>query len=58
MPFKLTSNYSPKGDQAKAIAELSRGLRGGDPFQTLLNVRPHDYCCGRETAETSRSPTV
>jgi excinuclease ABC subunit B len=36
--FKLTTNYSPKGDQAKAIAGLAEGLREGERFQTLLGV--------------------
>jgi excinuclease ABC subunit B len=36
--FALTTNYSPKGDQAKAIAGLARGLREGHRRQTLLGV--------------------
>ncbi|MEF9917995.1 MAG: excinuclease ABC subunit UvrB, partial [Eubacterium sp.] len=37
-PFKVISEYEPKGDQGKAIAELSDGIRKGMRFQTLLGV--------------------
>ena len=36
--FKLTSNYSPQGDQSQAIARLSQGLEKGYKFQSLLGV--------------------
>ena len=38
MPFKLRSEYQPQGDQPRAIAELTAGLRRGDRNQTLLGV--------------------
>src|SRR5687768_9616649 len=38
MQFQLTPNYTAKGDQPKAIAELCRGVRAGDRCQTLLGV--------------------
>jgi len=38
MPFKLISDFSPTGDQPEAIAQLSKGIRDGVPFQTLLGV--------------------
>ncbi|HEX8395348.1 MAG TPA: excinuclease ABC subunit UvrB [Longimicrobium sp.] len=38
MPFELVSPFSPAGDQPKAIAELSAGLRRGDKYQTLLGA--------------------
>src|SRR6266404_6386193 len=38
MAFKLASNYKPAGDQPKAIAELTDGLKAGERFQTLLGV--------------------
>jgi excinuclease ABC subunit B len=38
MGFHLTVNYSPRGDQATAIAELIRGVRDGDAHQVLLGV--------------------
>jgi len=36
--FKLRSDYSPQGDQAQAIAKLSKSLRAGNKHQTLLGV--------------------
>lgn len=36
--FELTSVYKPTGDQPEAIAQLTEGLRGGLPAQTLLGV--------------------
>jgi excinuclease ABC subunit B len=38
MAFKLRSDYQPQGDQPRAIAELTAGLRRGDRHQTLLGV--------------------
>lgn len=38
MAFKLTSEYTPSGDQPKAIQELSDGIERNDKFQTLLGV--------------------
>jgi len=38
MPFKLRSDYEPRGDQPRAIAELIAGIRRGDKHQTLLGV--------------------
>ncbi len=38
MDFKLTSQYSPTGDQPEAIRQLVEGVNNGDPFQTLLGV--------------------
>ncbi len=36
--FQITSDYEPKGDQPRAIEELSEGLLRGDRFQTLLGA--------------------
>jgi len=36
--FELTSDYSPRGDQPRAIGELTAGVRRGDPHQVLLGV--------------------
>ena len=36
--FQLESPHVPKGDQPKAIAELSEGLARGDRFQVLLGA--------------------
>ena len=38
MEFKLTSKYSPTGDQPEAIRELTEGVRRGDRAQVLLGV--------------------
>ncbi|MBP5386072.1 MAG: excinuclease ABC subunit UvrB [Prevotella sp.] len=38
MDFKLTSKYSPTGDQPEAIRELTEGVRRGDQAQVLLGV--------------------
>ena len=38
MNFELHSDYSPAGDQPKAIAELAQGLQQGLSSQTLLGV--------------------
>jgi excinuclease ABC subunit B len=38
MDFKLVSSYSPRGDQATAIGQLSRGLQDGEKHQVLLGV--------------------
>jgi len=36
--FKLTSNYSPQGDQNQAIARLTQGLNNKYKYQSLLGV--------------------
>ena len=36
--FKLHSDYKPTGDQPKAIEYLSKGIKEGKKFQTLLGV--------------------
>ncbi len=38
MEFKLHSEYAPTGDQPQAIAELVKGFKEGNQFQTLLGV--------------------
>ncbi len=38
MNFKITSNFSPTGDQPQAIKELTEGLLREDKYQTLLGV--------------------
>jgi len=37
-PFKLVSGYEPRGDQGRAIGELSEAIDRGDRYQTLLGV--------------------
>jgi excinuclease ABC subunit B len=36
--FEVVSNFSPAGDQPKAIAALERGVEANMPYQTLLGV--------------------
>jgi excinuclease ABC subunit B len=38
MAFKITSEYTPQGDQPAAIAQLVEGVNRGDAAQTLLGV--------------------
>src|SRR5690242_14784517 len=38
MDFKLQSDYSPRGDQATAIHQLTTGLGEGEKHQVLLGV--------------------
>ncbi len=38
MAFKLHINYEPRGDQASAIQQLTRGVFDGDKHQVLLGV--------------------
>ncbi|MEQ8658523.1 MAG: excinuclease ABC subunit UvrB [Hyphomicrobiales bacterium] len=38
IPFKLTSQYEPKGDQPTAIADLVEGINDNDQTQVLLGV--------------------
>ena len=38
MKFKLSSEYTPRGDQPNAIDSLTGGIVGGDRGQTLLGV--------------------
>ncbi len=37
-PFKLATDYQPRGDQPRAIGDLVRGIREGKRHQTLLGV--------------------
>src|ERR1700747_1786678 len=38
MDFRITSDYKPKGDQGRAIEELTRGIYAGEKHQVLLGV--------------------
>lgn len=38
MKFKLTSEYTPTGDQPEAIRQLVEGVNTGEMYQTLLGV--------------------
>ena len=37
-PFKLITQFSPKGDQPQAIAQLVKGLADGEKHQVLLGI--------------------
>src|SRR5512139_3912588 len=37
-PFRVRAPFEPSGDQPQAIAALTRGVQGGQKFQTLLGV--------------------
>ena len=36
--FQLVSDFEPKGDQVRAIADLDNGLEGREPHQVLMGV--------------------
>ena len=38
MKFRISSKFKPAGDQPKAIEYLTKGIRNGKKFQTLLGV--------------------
>ena len=38
MKFDLKSEFSPKGDQPRAIAELVKGIKNNEKSQVLLGV--------------------
>jgi excinuclease ABC subunit B len=38
VPFKLGIDYQPRGDQASAIEQLTRGIADGEEHQVLLGV--------------------
>ena len=38
MPFELSSQFNPRGDQQQAIDQLTRSLEAGNRHQTLLGV--------------------
>ncbi|PZQ85051.1 MAG: excinuclease ABC subunit B, partial [Flavobacterium johnsoniae] len=38
MKFQVVSDYKPTGDQPQAIEKLSKGIKDGERFQTLLGV--------------------
>ena len=37
-PFKMVTDFEPRGDQPRAIEELCQGIERGDRFQVLLGV--------------------
>ena len=59
MDFKLTSEYSPAGDQPEAIRQLVDGVNSNDLYQTLLGVTGSGktYTIANVIAQTQR-PTL
>jgi excinuclease ABC subunit B len=59
MDFKLTSEYTPTGDQPEAIRQLVEGLGNNEPAQTLLGVTGSGktFTMANVVAETNR-PTL
>jgi excinuclease ABC subunit B len=37
-PFRITSDFKPAGDQPEAIAQLTEGVKAGEPYITLLGA--------------------
>lgn len=58
--FKLTTEYTPRGDQPLAIKELTEGILRGDRHQTLLGVTGSGktFTVANVIARTSRPALV
>jgi len=58
--FKLTTEYTPRGDQPQAIQELAEGVLRGDRHQTLLGVTGSGktFTVANVIARTSRPALV
>ncbi|HXE95146.1 MAG TPA: excinuclease ABC subunit UvrB [Dongiaceae bacterium] len=58
--FKLTTSYTPRGDQPQAIDELTAGVERGDRHQTLLGVTGSGktFTVANVIARTSRPALV
>ena len=57
--FQLKSNFSPKGDQPKAIQTLLNGIEAGEKYQTLVGVtgvRQNIYSCKCYRKESKTKP--
>ena len=59
MGFHLASDYTPRGDQATAIAQLVEGLRDGEAHQVLLGITGSGktYTVGK-VVEAAQRPTL
>lgn len=55
--FKLVSEYKPTGDQPEAIEYLSKGIKEGKKFQTLLGVTGSrkNFYYGKYNRESSKA---
>ncbi|HIJ86048.1 MAG TPA: excinuclease ABC subunit UvrB [Desulfuromonadales bacterium] len=58
--YKITTDYTPRGDQPLAIRELVEGIERGDRHQTLLGVTGSGktFTVANVIAETSRPALV
>jgi excinuclease ABC subunit B len=59
-PFKISQDFTPKGDQEKAIASLVEGIESGIRFQTLLGATGtgKTFTMASVIAETQRPAIV
>ena len=59
MDFKLVSDYKPRGDQAKAIESLARGVFDREQHQVLLGVTGSGktYTMAKVIEEANRLPS-
>ena len=57
--FKLHSEYKPTGDQPVAIEYLSKGIKEGKKFQTLLGVTGSrkNFYNGKYNSERAKANT-
>jgi excinuclease ABC subunit B len=60
MDFKLVSDYTPQGDQGRAIEQLVRGVRDGEKHQVLLGVTGSGktFTMGKVIEQTQRPALV
>jgi len=60
MDFKLVSDYTPQGDQGRAIEQLVRGVRDGEKHQVLLGVTGSGktFTIGKVIEQTQRPALV
>ncbi|MCH9764892.1 MAG: DEAD/DEAH box helicase family protein, partial [Alphaproteobacteria bacterium] len=58
--FEIVSDFSPKGDQPEAIAELVKGVRGEEQTQVLLGVTGSGktFTMAQVIAETQRPALI
>ena len=47
--FDLQSKFEPKGDQVRAINELTEGINKGEKYQTLLGATGTGKMCIRDS---------
>ena len=57
--FNLISNYKPTGDQPQAIEYLSKGIKEGKKYQTLLGVTGSrkNFYNGKYNSKSSKANT-